>query len=126
MPLTAWLGWTQSPGDVPGYGPLDADDSRTLAGLLAQDPGSQWCATLTGHAGHPVAHACAPHGPPGSPPRPAIPHEQPNPRGPNRGDQPSPGDQPNPAPPDPARPEGGPDPRAPVPDWLRGLSFTTL
>jgi hypothetical protein len=64
MPLTAWLGWTQSPGDVPGYGPLDASDSRTLAGQLAQDPASQWCVTLTGPAGHPVAHACARHGPP--------------------------------------------------------------
>ena len=63
MPLTAWLGWTQSPGDVPGYGPLDASDSRTLAGLLAQDPASQWCVTLTDPAGHPVAHACARHGP---------------------------------------------------------------
>ena len=38
MPLSAWLGWTQSPGDVPGYGPIDADDSRALAGLLAQTP----------------------------------------------------------------------------------------
>jgi Domain of unknown function (DUF222) len=38
MPLSAWLGWTQSPGDVPGYGPIDAEDSRTLAGLLACRP----------------------------------------------------------------------------------------
>ena len=63
MPLTAWLGWTQSPGEVAGFGPLDAGDSRTLAGLLAQGPGSQWCVTLTGPAGHPVAHACASRGP---------------------------------------------------------------
>src|ERR1700734_4198389 len=82
MPLTAWLGWTQSPGDVPGYGPLDASDSRTLASLLAHGPGSQWCVTLTDPAGHPVAHACARHGPPGPHPRPATPHDQPNPRGP--------------------------------------------
>jgi hypothetical protein len=79
MPLSAWLGWTQSPGDVPGYGPIDADDSRTLADLLAQGPGSQWCVTITDRAGHPVAHACARHGPPGPPRRPATPHEQPNP-----------------------------------------------
>ena len=26
MPLTAWLGWTQLPGEVPGFGPLDACD----------------------------------------------------------------------------------------------------
>ena len=64
MPLSAWLGWTQSPGDVPGYGPVDAEDSRTLADQLAANPASQWCVTLTGTDGHPVAHACARHGPP--------------------------------------------------------------
>ena len=69
MPLSAWLGWTQAPGDVPGYGPVDAEDSRTLADLLADRPVNQWCVTLTDPDGHPVAHACARHGPPGSPPR---------------------------------------------------------
>ena len=115
MPLAAWLGWTQSPGDVPGYGPVDADDSRTLADLLAQDPRSQWCVTLTDPAGHPVAHACARHGPPGPPRRPATTHEQPNPAGPAE-----------PGPTGPGPTGGGPDPRAPVPGWLRGLTFTTL
>ena len=55
MPLSAWLGWTQSPGDVPGYGPLDAEDSRALAGQLAQSPASQWCVTLTGTGGAPAS-----------------------------------------------------------------------
>ena len=114
MPLSAWLGWTQSPGDVPGYGPIDADDSRTLADLLAQGPGSQWCVTLTDRAGHPVAHACARHGPPGVP-RAAISHEQLKPGGPaERG------------PTGPSPPGGGPDPGIPVPEWLRGLTFTAL
>src|SRR6202034_729774 len=90
MPLSAWLGWTQSPGDVPGYGPLDADDSRTLADLLSHGPGSRWCVTLTDPAGHPIAHACARLPPTDTPPP---------------GAQPYPGDQPDPAPPDPARPE---------------------
>ena len=63
MPLSAWLGWTQSPGEVPGFGPLDAADSRTLAALLGRNPASQWCVTLTNRAGHPVAHACARPGP---------------------------------------------------------------
>ncbi len=63
MPLTAWLGWTQSPGEVPGFGPLDAADSRTLADLLSHDPANQWCVTLTDRGGHPVAHACARPGP---------------------------------------------------------------
>jgi Domain of unknown function (DUF222) len=104
MPLSAWLGWTQSPGDIPGYGPLDASDSRTLADLLAHDPASQWCVTLTGPAGHPLAHACTRHGPPGPPgPRARA--------GPTR-----------------SRPPGsgcGPG-TTPVPDWLSGLTFTTL
>jgi hypothetical protein len=114
MPLSAWLGWTQSPGDVPGYGPIDTDDSRTLADLLAQGPGSQWCVTLTDRAGHPVAHACARHGPPGVP-RAAISHEQLKPGGPaERG------------PTGPSPPGGGPDPGIPVPKWLRGLTFTAL
>ena len=66
MPLPAWLGWTQAPGDVPGYGPVDAEDSRTLAGLLAQRPGNQWCVTLTNPAGIPSptpAPATAPQAP---------------------------------------------------------------
>jgi hypothetical protein len=90
MPLSAWLGWTESPGDVPGYGPVDAEDCRALAGQLARTPGNRWCVTLTDPAGHPVAHACTRHGP-----------------GERAG-------------------RGGPSPRAPVPDWLRGLTFTTL
>jgi Domain of unknown function (DUF222) len=102
MPLSAWLGWTQSPGDIPGYGPVDADDSRTLADLLARGPGSQWCVTLTDPAGHPVAHACARHGPPRS--RPPVDPD-----------------------PEPAGPTPGPGPPAtPVPDWLPALTFATL
>ena len=94
MPLSAWLGWTQAPGDVPGYGPVDVEDSRTLAGQLS--PASRWCVTLTDPHGRPVAHACARHGP-----------------GPSGA-----------PPPHPSRPP--PCPTTPVPDWLRGLTFTTL
>jgi hypothetical protein len=67
MPLAAWLGWTQSPGQVPGFGTLDAGDSRTLAAMLAHDPATRWCLTLTSPAGHAIAHGCARpgHGPPG-------------------------------------------------------------
>jgi hypothetical protein len=104
MPLAAWLGWTQSPGDVPGYGPVDAEDSRTLADLLACTPASRWCVTLTGPAGHPVAHACARHGPPGPP---------------------GPGARAGPARSSPPAPGCGPG-NTPVPGWLRGLTFATL
>ena len=115
MPLSTWLGWTQSPGDVPGYGPVDAEDSRTLASLLARSPGNQWCVTLTGADGHPVAHACARHGPPspGQRPTPAtlIPRQRASP---------VPGQRPSPV------PGQRPSPATPVPDWLRGLAFVTL
>ena len=59
LPLTTWLGWSQAPGAAAGYGPLDADDSRTIAAMLAAHPATTWCITLTGQAGHPVAHGCA-------------------------------------------------------------------
>jgi hypothetical protein len=113
MPLSAWLGWTQSPGEVPGFGPLDAEDSRTLADLLGHNPANRWCVTLTNPAGHPLAHACAPHGPrprpdPGMPASPGTQDETGNGR----------------QPPDP-RTTTGP-PATPPPDWLRGLTFTTL
>jgi len=67
MPLSAWLGGGE-PGEVPGYGPVDAGTSRDLAGLLARDPATRWCLTLTGAGGQAVAHACARRGPaPGEP-----------------------------------------------------------
>jgi hypothetical protein len=74
MPLATWLGWSQAPGDVPGFGPLDADDSRHIAALLAASPASKWCITLTDPAGQPVAHGCARtspghHARPGTSPR---------------------------------------------------------
>ena len=108
MPLTAWLGWTQSPGDVPGFGPLDAGDSRTLAGLLARNPANRWCVTLTDRAGHPVAHACTPHGP-GPGPRP-----------------PGPGTPEGPGTPALGPPNTTGPPATGPPDWLRGLTFATL
>ena len=118
MPLSAWLGWTQSPGDVPGFGPIDAEDSRTLADLLAHRPANQWCVTLTDPAGHPVAHACARHGPPGS--RPPV--------GPDPEPETAPEPTSGPAPPSgPAGTALGPGPpTTPVPDWLGGLTFATL
>ena len=138
MPLSAWLGWTQSPGEVPGYGPVDAGDSRTLAGQLARTPGNRWCVTLTDPAGHPVAHACARHGP-GEKPGPGLPRPPgtplPPPRGPGERASPanpsprSPGERASPSLGSPA-PPGTPPPHprgpTPVPGWLRGLTFTTL
>jgi hypothetical protein len=58
MPVSAWLGSGQ-PGEVAGFGPIDAAASRELAGLLAADPATRWCLTLTRPDGTPAAHACA-------------------------------------------------------------------
>ena len=43
--------------------PVDAVTSRELAGLLAADPATRWCATVTGPGGRAVAHGCARRGP---------------------------------------------------------------
>jgi len=56
MPLSTWLGLSHTPGEVTGYGPLDADDSRDLATRLGRNPATRWQLTLTDHDGHPVAH----------------------------------------------------------------------
>jgi hypothetical protein len=63
MPLTAWLGTSEAPGEVPGYGSADADTCRDLAGQLAAHSATRWCLTLTDRDGHAVAHACARAGP---------------------------------------------------------------
>jgi hypothetical protein len=141
MPLAAWLGWTDSPGDVPGFGPLDAADSRTLAGLLAQGPGSQWCVTLTSPAGHPVAHACGSRGPGARPDR-VTPASAGAPAcsgtPPGAETRASPGPTPGPATrasPGDGRRDSGPcrdgpaaarPPATGPPEWLRRLTFTTL
>ena len=59
MPLASWLGWSESPGEAAGYGPLDADDARALATWLAAHPATTWCVTLIDTGGRPVAHGCA-------------------------------------------------------------------
>jgi len=69
VPLATWLGWSQAPGHVPGFGPLDSDDSRAIAAILAANPANRWCITLTDSAGRPVGHGCARAGP-GHPARP--------------------------------------------------------
>ena len=63
LPLATWLGQSQAPGQVPGYGPVDATDARALAAALDAHPGTTWCLTLTGRDGRPVAHGCARAGP---------------------------------------------------------------
>jgi hypothetical protein len=67
VPISAWADGSE-PGEVAGYGPVDAQTSRELGGLLARDPATRWCLTLTGADGRAVAHACARRGPADSDP----------------------------------------------------------
>ena len=63
MPLAAWAGLSDAPGELAGYGPADAVTCRDLAARAG--PATRWCLTLTDSSGRAVAHACASH-PPGS------------------------------------------------------------
>jgi hypothetical protein len=63
MPLTTWLGTAEAPGDAAGFGPIPADDARALADLIASQPGTRWCLTLTDRDGRPIGHGCARAGP---------------------------------------------------------------
>jgi hypothetical protein len=105
MPLGTWLGLSDAPGHATGYGPLDADDSRDLAALLAKQSGSCWCVTATGEDGRPVAHGCARTGPgPSGGPRPP-PRSGASPRSASGGSHPPP---PN------------------IMDWLAGITISKL
>jgi uncharacterized protein DUF222 len=79
VPLGTWLGLGEVPGEVAGFGPVDAQDCRNLAGAMAQHPGTRWCLTVVDQSGRPVAHGCArprrgpPGGDPGSPGEPGSP-----------------------------------------------------
>jgi len=61
MPLSAWLG-DGDLGEVAGHGPIDGATGRELAAMLASDPGTRWCVSLTGATGLAVGHACAGRG----------------------------------------------------------------
>jgi hypothetical protein len=63
MPLASWLGTSDVPGEVPGYGPADADTCRDLAARLAATSRTRWCLTLTDKNGRAVGHTCARRGP---------------------------------------------------------------
>lgn len=67
MPMSAWLGQSDRPGEIAGLGPFDAYTCRDLAARLTAGPATRWCVTLTGPDGRAVAHACgrAGPGPPG-------------------------------------------------------------
>ena len=126
LPLLTWLGWSATPGEAAGFGPLDATDSRALAAALARDPATQWCLTVTGPDGRAVAHGCAKTGP-GHPP--AVP-----PAGPASGPGPPPAEPADitkglgPPPAEPAGPGKGPGPPPPpgLRAWLASITLAWL
>jgi Domain of unknown function (DUF222) len=97
MPLTAWLGASDAPGDVAGLGPIDADTCRDLAERIRRGASGRWCVTLTGRDSRAVAHACGGSGP-GPPPVRRTGADDPR----------------------------GPDPPGGQQAWLGGLTFTRI
>jgi hypothetical protein len=57
MPLAALAGLIDVPGEVAGYGPVDAATCRDLVTRLGAS--SRWCLTVTGPDGRAAGHACA-------------------------------------------------------------------
>lgn len=72
LPLSAYAGLDDSPGEAPGHGTIDAGTGRQLAEIIAGNPAARWCLTLTGPDGRAVAHACARRGHAPEPGAPAI------------------------------------------------------
>jgi hypothetical protein len=65
MPLATLLAANDEPGDVAGFGPVDPQLARELAGAAAANPATRWCVTVTGEGGRAVAHGCGRGQPPG-------------------------------------------------------------
>jgi hypothetical protein len=64
MPYLTWTGLTDRPGEVTGFGAVDADTGRDLASRLqASGTATRWCITLTDRHGRAVGHGCARAGP---------------------------------------------------------------
>jgi len=66
MPLSSLLGTDEGPGEVPGFGPLDAGACRSLAAAVAARRGGRWCLTITDSRGRAVGHGCAQQAPQGA------------------------------------------------------------
>ena len=72
VPLATWLGLTGQPGEVAGYGHLDAAACRDLAAAIAAGPGARWHLIITGPDGTAIGYGRARKGnpPPDDPPPP--------------------------------------------------------
>jgi hypothetical protein len=67
VPLATWLGRSDTPADVAGYGLVDAEDAPDLLAAAARHPHTRWCVTAVHPDGTAAAHGCAAgrHPPPG-------------------------------------------------------------
>jgi len=65
--LDTVLGRSGAPGDVAGFGLLDAPDTRDLIAAAARHPRTRWCLTVLNPDGTAAAHGCAPGRHPGPP-----------------------------------------------------------
>jgi len=65
VPLVTLLGLAQAPGEVGGFGPVDAATTRLLAGAAARHRATRWCLTITGPGGRVIGHGCAHRARPG-------------------------------------------------------------
>jgi hypothetical protein len=64
MPLSAWAGLTNRPGEIAGYGPSDAWTCRDMVATMATWDDVRYCVTITTEDGQPLGHACAKRAPP--------------------------------------------------------------
>jgi len=65
-----WQGTSGAPGEAAGFGLLDPETARDLAGAAARHAGTRWCYTVLHPDGTAAAHACARGRHPGGPPDP--------------------------------------------------------
>ncbi|MGD0241187.1 MAG: DUF222 domain-containing protein [Streptosporangiaceae bacterium] len=59
VPLVTLLGLADSPGELPGLGPVDPWLARDLAAATAAHPDTTWCLTVTDQRGRADGHGCA-------------------------------------------------------------------
>jgi hypothetical protein len=82
VPAGTLLGWSTAPGEIPGFGLLDAQTTWDMTQAAAAHPETRWCITVVGPDGTATAHGCAPGphrwtpGPRDGPGPPATPAEQ--------------------------------------------------
>jgi hypothetical protein len=60
VPAGTLLGWDELPGEVDGFGLLDAPATRDLVAAAARHPDTRWCVTALHPDGTAAAHGCAP------------------------------------------------------------------